>query len=565
MKFQDRQYQIDSVNDTFNYWIKNPGKVPIIKLPTGSGKSVVIARIAERMQIEHSSAKPRGIITVPSKELCEQNAEKISAMMPRGISVDMYSASVGRKNAQADIVIATIGSVKDYPAELGYRNYWLNDECHLVSPDGTGVYWRFASGFHNANVSSGVGYCSAGLTATPFKGNGVWITDGKRPMYSGFSHKTEIAELLKMGFLSPLVNPQASISTRIDTSGIEMRGDDFNLVQLVDRTKEYLVSAAYEASVIAKDRMKWIAFLPDVSSAKDFCIILNKIGITAAVVTGDTDSKEREYLISQYKAGYIRCLITVIALTTGFDVPDIDCILWLRSTHSPVLYIQGAGRGTRIAPGKKDCLWIDFTDTTERLGAIDQINGRAAKKKQSMDAPCIICEACGARWVPASKEVCIDYERDEKGKYIINREGNRIVSDGCGHVMRVPDALDSRYASNAEVMAAVNPYPEFPVDSIQVRQKETVKGKKFISVEFLFGMSVICKHQLYFSGLGLTPESRNWFNIMTGDYQEQYNNMTSCLAYMQNQLIHNKRLGINIVKLDRTHNAKYPRLMEIIR
>jgi len=566
MTFQDRIFQIEAVNNTFDYWHKNPGKGPIIKLPTGSGKSVVVAKICSRMQQDYAELKPRGIITVPSKELCEQNTEKLVKLMPKGVSVDMYSASAGRKNGLADIVVCTIGTVKNYPSDLGYRNYWLNDECHLASPDGKGVYWSFAQGMHNANASAGVNYCWAGLTATPFKGNGVWITDGKQPLYHGFSHQTEIGELLSLGYLSPLVNPQANISTRVNTSGIQMKGDDFDLPQLVERTKEYLVSAAHEASIIAKDRKKWIAFLPDVSSAKDFCVILNKIGITAAVVTGETDSREREHLLRQYKAGYIRCLITVIALTTGFDEPSIDCILWLRSTHSPVLYIQGAGRGTRISPGKVDCMWIDFTDTTERLGAIDQIRGRAAKKKQSIDAPCVICENCGTRWTPASKEVCIDYWRDEDtGKYIYNNLGERIKKDGCGHIMRVPDQLDPRYSSNAEIMAATNPYPEFPVDAVQVRKKRSKNDKEFISVEFFYMGNLICKHQIYFSGMGLTPESRKWFNVLTGDFSEQYNNMTACIGFFETQLIYNKRLNISSVKLDRTQNAKYPRLMEVLR
>ena len=71
----------------------------------------------------------------------------------------------------------------------------------------------------------------------------------------------------------------------------------------------------------------------------------------------------------------------MLALATGFDVPDVDCIIWLRPTQSPVLYVQGAGRGLRIAEGKQNCLWIDFSDTTERLGPVDGIRGRKRGRK----------------------------------------------------------------------------------------------------------------------------------------------------------------------------------------
>lgn len=565
--FQNRKYQDDAVNDIINCWIRNPKRAPVIVLPTGAGKSVVVADICKRMHTDFAQYNPRGIITVPSKELCEQNADKLRKLLPPNISVGMYSASAGEKKPDSDIVVCTIGSVSKYPEALGYRSYWLNDECHLANPNGTGVYWRFFEGMVKANKEHNMPFCYGGLTATPFRGNGVWITQGKKPLYDIIAHNTKMSELLRDGYLSPLVNPQSKIETRIDTSGIEKAGDDFKLPDLVERTKEYLYAAARESIILAKDRKKWMAFLPDLSSANDFCKILQSLEITAAVVTGDTDKKERERLISQYKAGYIRCLITVVALTTGFDVPDIDCIIWLRSTHSPVLYVQGAGRGTRISDGKTDCLWLDFTDTTERLGAIDQIRGRSANKnlRKPDVAPCITCENCGTSWTPASKEVCIEYMKNDKGVFILDGNGARIISAGCGHVMRVPDPLDPRYASSAEIMASLNPYPEFPVDSISARIKKAKNGKDFISLEFFCGLNLICKHQIYFGVIGLTPTSQTWWKDITGDLMLYNNNITNCKAYLDNQLIFNKSLGISAVVLDRTENAKYPRLRSIIR
>lgn len=562
---QARKYQSDAVEETINYLSNNPGKAPVIVLPTGSGKSVVNGMLCSEIHERFSAFKPRGIITVPSKELCEQNTEKLVNMMPPGISVDMYSASAGRKNANADIVVCTIGTVAKYPEELSWRSYWLNDECHLAKPDGTGDYWKFHDNWVSMNNLHRKNRFHAGYTATPFRGNGVWITDGKKPMYHGISHKTGMDELLKLGFLSPLVNPQSKVTTRVDTSGIKISGDDFNLHDLVERTKDYLVSAAHEAKIIAAERKKWMAFLPDVSSSVDFCKILNSIGISAAIVTGDTPSKDREYLIANFKAGNIRCLITVIALTTGFDVPDIDCILWLRSTHSPVLYVQGAGRGTRIAPGKINCLWIDFTDTTERLGAIDKITGRPAKRNQKRDAPCIICPNCGEMWAPASKEVCAEYLLGENKKPILDKAGNRIRVAGCGEIMRTPDDLDPRYASDAAIMACTDPHPEYPVNMITVNTRKTQYGKDFIRIEFFSGMTSVCRRDIFFSGIGMNQESAEWWKLITGDWKLMYNNFTSCLQYINQQLVFNKSLGIKYVKLDRNKNAKYPPLLEIMR
>ena len=220
-----------------------------------------------------------------------------------------------------------------------------------------------------------------GFTATPFRGNGVWLTDGDDPLFTGIAHETPVSELLQAGYLSPLIRPIDAIQSRIDTSGISTSNGDYNIGQLSDRVSDYLPAAADEACTLAADRHKWIAFLPTVANAEAFASLLNHRGIPALVVCGDTPKKEREQRIASFRRGDVRCLVTVLALATGFDVPDVDCIIWLRPTQSPVLYVQGAGRGLRIAEGKQNCLWIDFSDTTERLGPVDGIRGRKRGRK----------------------------------------------------------------------------------------------------------------------------------------------------------------------------------------
>jgi DNA repair protein RadD len=94
--------------------------------------------------------------------------------------------------------------------------------------------------------------------------------------------------------------------------------------------------------------------------------------------------------------------VTVLALSTGFDVPDVDCIIWCRPTQSPVLYVQGMGRGTRIADGKTDCLVLDFTDTVARMGTVDTVTGRTKRITSNQEAPFCICPDCGERNVASA-------------------------------------------------------------------------------------------------------------------------------------------------------------------
>lgn len=561
---QAREYQARAVDNTIRYLINGP-KSPVIVLPTGSGKSLVAALLCLRLHTDFSSFRPRGIITVPSKELCQQNYDKLKSILPPSITVGIYCEGLKRKEPYADIVVASIKSIAKYPDSLGPRMYWINDECHLAKTDGSGDYWKFYDKMVLMNERHKIYHCKIGMTATPFRGNGVWITEGKKPMYNGISHETKISELLPLGFLSPLVVPGISIKTRIDTSQIRMSGDDYNLHDLAEKTKEYLYGSAVEAIELAADRKKWMAFLPTVETANDFSKIMNSLGVPSAVVTGDTPGAERDFLIDSFKKGYLKCLITVIALTTGFDVPDIDCIIWLRSTVSPVLYVQGAGRGTRPAPGKINCLWLDFTSTTERLGAIDMIRGKGSKSKTKGHAPCIVCKVCGEQWMPASTEVCAEYKKDSKGDLEKDVNGNIIRIYGCGNIMRTPEDIAARPVSEHEIMIANNPNPMFPITSITMKSKKNKFNKNYISVEFNSGMSIVCYLQITFSGLGLSPDSRKWWRELTGDHDLYYNNFPACEEFLMQQLATSKKLGVTHIIVDRSHSIKFPRLQEILR
>lgn len=402
-----RPYQQRSLDDLHQWWTDHPGanEVPICCLPTASGKSVVIAELARLLFDTYPEAHPRTVVLVPSKELAEQNAEKLRSILPPHLTVGYYSASLGRKVPDADVIVATIGSIYRDALLLGNIMCVVIDECHLVNPDGddAGRYRKFLN-----DLSKVCDYRVVGYTATPFRGNGVWLTEGDKPLFTGMACSIKIQELLDLGFLSPLVRPVDDIKTRIETDDIRTTSGDFNLHDLSDRVHQYLPAVVNEACVLAAERSKWIAFCATVENAEQFRTLMRLKGITCELVTGDTPKVERQQHIKEFRAGRVRCLVTVLALAVGFDVPDVDCIIWARPTKSPVLYVQGAGRGMRIAPdaGKVDCLWLDFSDTTERMGPVDTIRGRTKRKgNDDGTAPIKTCAECG-EVVAAGIRVC---------------------------------------------------------------------------------------------------------------------------------------------------------------
>lgn len=355
----------------------------------------------------------------------------------------------------------------------GHPSYFANGvlvhNCHLVNPDGAGQYRQFLNDLARYCVFRVVGF-----TATPFRGNGVWLTDGDEPLFTGIAHETPVSELLQAGYLSPLIRPIDAIQSRIDTSGISTSNGDYNIGQLSDRVSDYLPAAADEACTLAVDRHKWIAFLPTVANAEAFAELLNQRGIPTLVVCGDTPKKEREQRIASFRRGEVRCLVTVLALATGFDVPDVDCIIWLRPTQSPVLYVQGAGRGLRIADGKQNCLWVDFSDTTERLGPVDGIRGRKrGRKKLEAVAPFAVCGECGNQVRPASSLECPD----------------------CGAALREPEPEEARAASNAAIMAhQVQPkINTYPIDRVSYARHQKPGSPDSLRAEYWCGLRIVAR------------------------------------------------------------------------
>lgn len=388
-----RPYQSNAVTATFDWWTAHEGN-PLLVLPTAAGKSIICAELVRQVWDQWPDFHPRTVVLVPSKELAEQNAEKLVKLLPQHISVGFVSASLGKKQHLKDVVVATIGSIHKSAHLMGNIKIVIIDEAHLANNNGseTGMYRRFLTDLAK--------YCQfrvVGMTATPFRGDGVWLTDGDDPLFTGIANTVTMRYLLDAGYIAPLVPPEpGSITTRIDTSTVGISQGDYKVGELSDVVETYLQGVADESVRLAADRKKWIAFTPSVSNALSLVNKLNALDVSSALVCGETSKQEREKLIDLFRKGHIRCLVTVLALSTGFDVPDVDCLIWCRPTRSPVLYVQGFGRACRIAPGKTDALVLDFTDTTERMGPVDLVKGRAKKRKDG-EAPFVVCDNCGTR------------------------------------------------------------------------------------------------------------------------------------------------------------------------
>ena len=358
--FTPREYQTEAVNATMGYLRKCKGS-PLIELPTGSGKSLVQAMLCQKA----SEWGKRAIVLQPSKELVEQNVAKLKALAPE-LSVGIYSASLRSKQAEADFVYATIGSVVDKECELGERSMAIVDECHLIPKGEGGQYNKFLRQLKELNPKARM----IGMTATPYRlDNGSIIGTGLP--FEGVSYRLPVCRLLDEGHLAPLLSKRV---LEVDTSGLRRSGWDFKSSDLSELFMGNVRESARETVAIAstEGRKSCLVFCSGVDHAIAAAGYIGELtGERVGIVTGDTLPLERAQIISDFRSGKLRWLVNCNVLTTGFDAPNVDLISVMRATLSAGLFSQICGRGLRTSPGKSDCILLDFGGNVARHGAID--------------------------------------------------------------------------------------------------------------------------------------------------------------------------------------------------
>ena len=180
------------------------------------------------------------------------------------------------------------------------------------------------------------------------------LHEGKGALFTDIAYEVSVRQLIDDGYLCPLVSKAAE--TRLDVSGVGSRGGEFipGQLQAAVDLPEITEAAIDEVVRLGADRRSWLAFCAGVEHATHVAEAIRARGFSAATIFGDTPKPERDRMIAAFKRGEIRALASMGVLTTGFNAPGVDLIAMLRPTKSTGLYVQMAGRGTRLAPGKDE-------------------------------------------------------------------------------------------------------------------------------------------------------------------------------------------------------------------
>jgi DNA repair protein RadD len=400
MALELRYYQRQAIDAIYAYFEKHDGN-PLVCMPTGTGKSVVIGAFLQEALTQWPDT--RVLVLTHQRELISQN---FGALMrawedaPAGV----YSAGLNRRDINAQILFAGIQSIHGRAYQLQRVDLVLIDEAHLLGKSDRGMYRKLLGQLKEINPDIKI----IGLTATPYRADQGMLTDGDDALFSDIAFDLPMLQMIEEGYLTPVV--AKATTTQLDTSGVGTRGGEFIASELEAAVDlDHVTSAAVDEIVRAGEaRGSWLVFCSGVKHAGHVRDAFLKWGITTAAVTGDTPAPERDRILRDFKAGRLRCVTNMGVLTTGFDAPGVDLIAMLRPTKSIGLYVQMVGRGTRTAPGKDDCLVLDFAGNTMRHGTVDDAQSRVKRKgKADGDGtfPAKTCPKCKTI-VPAGKRTC---------------------------------------------------------------------------------------------------------------------------------------------------------------
>lgn len=379
-----RYYQREAIDSVYQYFSINDGN-PLIVLPTGTGKSLVMAKFIEEAIQQWPDT--RIIVSTHVKELVEQDYLEFMELCPFA-DAGLYSAGLKRKDKENQILFCGIQSVYKKAYELQRCDILIVDEAHAIPPEGDGMWQVFIEEMLKINPKMKI----IGLTATDYRMSSGILTSGN--IFTDVCYEYPLIKALKDGYLASVI--PKNMATEYDLTGVGTLGGEYKANELekaVD-VNDKTIAAINEIELFGVNRKSWLIFSAGNAHANHIHEELQRRGYIGAVVTQDTDRSVRDKAVKDIRNGAIRYLVNNKIFTTGFNAKNIDLIADMGPTKSPGLHVQKMGRGMRLHPDKEDCLVLDFARNVDYHGPLDKIKGKDKKKGDEGDAPVKVCPDC---------------------------------------------------------------------------------------------------------------------------------------------------------------------------
>jgi DNA repair protein RadD len=386
----------------------------LISLPTGSGKSWVIAGLAlviQKMIKERTGQHKKILALAPSAELVEQNHGK---MVQAGFPASIYMADLRQKDLSENIVFASPisfdNSVDSILEKAHVFGAVLIDEAHEFTPKIQNTIEKLKAANPNLRV--------IGLTATPFRmGQGyIYAQDAyrkqplltarhtKHPPFAELVYEKTAEQMIVEGYLAPplIGNIEAHYDTaklkRTPTGGSFT--DKSNLEVFVEGKEELTRKIVEDVIRQSRNRKGVMFFAQNRRHAREILSYLPEG--EAALIDSETDKRhDRPQIIRDFKNQKLKYLVNVGTLVKGFDAPHVDVIAILAHTESDARRQQILGRGFRPCPetGKLNCLILDYGENLPKNGNILNPRIKLADRNKTgeheanpIDVLCPICD-----------------------------------------------------------------------------------------------------------------------------------------------------------------------------
>lgn len=360
-------------------------RITHVEMCVASGKSHTMAGRAARYS-------GRSLILAHTDQLVRQNLKACGEI---GLSAVPCSRKVG-VNTMGRVTVGTIQTVVRRLSSFDDVGLVIIDETHLVPPDEQTQYRKLLARLSQATVN--------GFTGTPFR------ADGSGSLEDSFGpcvYRYTFSEALDDRYVKPLRQIDAEADD-IDTAGLKVRHGEWERKELAHRGIELAPVHARAAlkALNEEGRNRTLVFACDIEHAETLAREFNAAAgyRVAAAVHSEVEDALGDRLLTAFRSGALRILVSVQKFTTGFDVPDIDSLVFCRAIRSIVYYLQGLGRGARLTPHALDCVVIDFGGNVGRHGALDMIKPVERVLKTSREREEAIkrtsreCKACGSEY-----------------------------------------------------------------------------------------------------------------------------------------------------------------------
>lgn len=414
-----RPYQRGAI-DRLEELLRAGVRAPLIVAPTGAGKTVIAAEIIR------AAGEDKVLFLAPRRELIHQTCRKLDDV---GVTYGVILSGDPRSNLYARVQVASVDTLiaralRTNKLQLPQFARIIVDEAHVGL---TNTRQRLLDLWPGAVI--------IGLTATPCRSDGKAL--GR--IYDELIEVASVAELVEAGFL---VKSRYFSVSEPDLRRVKTTAGDYNLHQLDEvMNQSKLVGDIVQHWLEHASTRRTVVFATSIEHSVALAQQFLDNGVTAEHVDANTPQAMREAIFRRFSNGETQVLTNCTLASIGFDLPELDCVVFARPTKSLGLYLQMLGRGLRPAPGKSDCLVLDHAGNVVRHGfATDprywtlhgkyaedlEAKQKAKDEKEKKEERELTCPVCKCRWCGGNQCPECGYWFPPKAKKIETQDGKLV-------------------------------------------------------------------------------------------------------------------------------------------